>query len=739
MPIARPAASVTLEGFELRVLQIPLVSPFTTSFGTETVREVIIARALTADGRRLGRDRDRRRAAVLERVHAGRVGCRAPLADPRPARPADDRSRRGRRDARGPSSVTGWPKAGLELAVLDAALRADGRPLGEYLGAVHDRVPSGVSVGIQRDPAALVEVVRGYLDEGYVRIKIKIKPGRDIAETAAVRDAFGGIPLQVDANSAYTLADADTLAELDRFDLLLIEQPLQEDDLVDHATLARRLRTPVCLDESIVSEKAALDALALGAASVINIKAGRIGGYLEAVRIHDLCTDAGIPVWCGGMLETGIGRAANAALAALPGFTLPGDVSASNRFYVRDIVTEPAVLEDGHVRVPTGAGLGSRDRPDRARGLHRRARDRAPVGRRRRAVLDSPRRPHWLRLPSSSRAARARRSPRSRPLPQACPRVSRWSCSSCVPTSPSAERRCGSSTARTPTSSSTRLTFADDWFAGEAVRDRTSTIPAGRTVDLRFALPESACEDEPDAAARTSSVTLELESGATATAQVADPLGFTTLIHEKECLRHDLARVATLEWTSFTASAPPLPAELRLSIVPAGADATAELVDVQTTNLLQFAEEPRAVPACAARSPERMPPPRRRCRSSRSAATRTRSWRTSAARSSTSGSWSTGRREWSRWRHPRRCAARSSAGWPTGAGSDPAERWPAAIGWSDEHRRSRRPCRRARPTAPRSPAGRCGRGPCGTSPAVTSRSNSWGAVGRRRSCSPRSA
>ena len=215
-----------------------------------------------------------------------------------------------------------------------------------------------MSVGIQRDPAALVEAVGGYLDEGYVRIKIKIKPGRDVADTAAVRDAFGGIPLQVDANSAYTLADIETLAELDRFDLLLIEQPLQEDDIVDHATLARHLKTPVCLDESITSVKAAQDALALGAASVINIKAGRVGGYLEAVRIHDLCRDAAIPVWCGGMLETGIGRAANAALAALPGFTLPGDVSASSRFYHRDIVTEPAVLDGGHVRVPTGPGLG---------------------------------------------------------------------------------------------------------------------------------------------------------------------------------------------------------------------------------------------------------------------------------------------------------------------------------------------------------------------------------------------
>jgi o-succinylbenzoate synthase len=357
MPIARPTASVILEGFELRVLRIPLVAPFTTSFGTETVREVIVARALTADGEGWGEI----------------VTGAAPLYSSEYTQGAWDVALRWLipalldRHTLAPEEVAGvlgpivghrMAKAGLELAVIDAALRSEGRALGEYLGAVRDRVPSGVSVGIQRDPAALVEVVGGYLDEGYVRIKIKIKPGRDIAETAAVRDEFDAIPLQVDANSAYTLADVDTLAELDRFDLLLIEQPLQEDDLVDHATLARRLRTPVCLDESIVSAKAAIDALALGSASVINIKAGRVGGYLEAVRIHDLCADAGIPVWCGGMLETGIGRAANAVLAALPGFTLPGDVSASSRFYARDIVTEPAVLEDGHVRVPTGAGLG---------------------------------------------------------------------------------------------------------------------------------------------------------------------------------------------------------------------------------------------------------------------------------------------------------------------------------------------------------------------------------------------
>ena len=356
MPTAA-LAPITVDGFELRVLHLPLVSPFTTSFGTETVREVIVVRALIADGDGWGEIVTQHDPLYSSEYTQGAwdVAQRfliPALLDRRTLAPADVA------DMLEPFKGHRMAKAGLELAVLDAALRRDGIPLGAHLGAVRDRVPSGVSVGIQRDAAALVESVRDYLDEGYVRIKIKIKPGRDVRDTAAVRDAFGAIPLQVDANSAYTLADADTLAELDRFDLLLIEQPLQEDDLVDHATLAKRLRTPVCLDESVVSLKAAQDALALGSCRIINIKAGRVGGYLEAVRIHDLAQDAGIPVWCGGMLETGIGRAANAALAALPGFTLPGDVSASARFYTRDIVTEPAVLEDGHVRVPTGPGLG---------------------------------------------------------------------------------------------------------------------------------------------------------------------------------------------------------------------------------------------------------------------------------------------------------------------------------------------------------------------------------------------
>ncbi len=380
MPIARPAAAVTLEGFELRVLQIPLVSPFTTSFGTDTVREVIIARALTSDGEGWGEI----------------VTGAAPLYSSEYTQSAWDVALRWLvpalldRHTLAPEDVAvtlkpfvghRMPKAGLELAVLDAALRAEGRALGEYLGAVHDRVPSGVSVGIQRDPATLVEVVRGYLDEGYVRIKIKIKPGRDVAETAAVRDAFGGIPLQVDANSAYTLADIDTLAELDRFDLLLIEQPLQEDDIVDHATLARHLRTPVCLDESIVSHKAAVDALALGAASVINIKAGRVGGYLEAVAIHDLCRRC---------RDSGLVRRHARDRDRTRGERRPGGPSGLHA-PGRCVGVEPVLSARHRHRARRARGRSCarsdrprarrRDRPGRARGLHCRARARAAVGR----------------------------------------------------------------------------------------------------------------------------------------------------------------------------------------------------------------------------------------------------------------------------------------------------------------------------------------------------------------------
>ena len=225
-------------------------------------------------------------------------------------------------------------------------------------------MPSGVSVGIQDSIEQTLRVVDGYLDDGYVRIKLKIAPGWDVEPVRAVRAMFGDdVPLQVDANAAYTLLDTPTLRRLDEFDLLLLEQPLAEDDLRQHAILATRVQTPICLDESVVSAASAADAIALGAAQVINIKPGRVGGYLEAVRIHDLARANGIAVWCGGMVETGLGRSANAALASLPGFVLPGDISASARFYELDL-TEPVEMVDGEVTVDTTPGVGRAPIPE---------------------------------------------------------------------------------------------------------------------------------------------------------------------------------------------------------------------------------------------------------------------------------------------------------------------------------------------------------------------------------------
>jgi O-succinylbenzoate synthase len=254
-------------------------------------------------------------------------------------------------------------KAALETAVLDAELRAADTPLADYLGARYDRVPAGVAVGITEPIERLVEVVEGFVAQGYARVKLKIEPGRDVDVVRAVRERFPDLPLQVDANGAYAAGDMDALLALDPFELLLVEQPYAADDLLAHAELARCARTPVCLDESIVSAASARAAIALGACSVVNIKAPRVGGYLEARRVHDVCVASAIPVWCGGMLETGIGRAANIALAALPGFTLPGDLSASSRYFARDL-TEPFELDGGYLAVPRGAGIGVTPLPD---------------------------------------------------------------------------------------------------------------------------------------------------------------------------------------------------------------------------------------------------------------------------------------------------------------------------------------------------------------------------------------
>lgn len=250
-------------------------------------------------------------------------------------------------------------KAGLEMALWDLYGKQSGQSLKTLLGGRRNRVEVGVSVGIQESPQKLVQVVDDYLQQGYARVKLKIKPGRDIEDVQAVRRAFPTLRLQVDANSAYRLENALALKPLDALNLLLIEQPLDEEDLWDHHHLQKAFQTPLCLDESILSLQHARQALEMGACRIINIKAGRVGGLAEAVAIHDHCLSKGVPVWCGGMLETGVGRASNLALASLPGFTLPGDISATDRYYEEDITEERFVLNaDSTIDVPDQPGLG---------------------------------------------------------------------------------------------------------------------------------------------------------------------------------------------------------------------------------------------------------------------------------------------------------------------------------------------------------------------------------------------
>ncbi|MHB8588878.1 MAG: o-succinylbenzoate synthase [Candidatus Dormibacteraceae bacterium] len=345
-----------LHAVEMRRIHLSLVAPFETSFGVQTERDILLLKAITTDGEGWGEC-----AAGEEPTYSSEYvdGCQQVLVYhllPRllgqPHLEAEDVGRLLR-----PVHGHHMAKSAIEMAILDAQLRARGDSFGKYFGAVRTAVDCGVSVGIHRTIPELLETVGAYVEQGYRRIKLKIKPGWDVEPVRAVRERFGSVPLQVDANTAYSLSDAAHLANLDSFDLLLIEQPLPQEQVLAHAELAKLVRTPICLDESITSAQAAADAIQLGACRIVNIKPGRVGGYLEARRIHDLCAGHGLPVWMGGMLETGIGRAGNVAMAAMPNFSLPGDTSASDRYYHRDI-TAPFVLRDGRLDVPTGPGLG---------------------------------------------------------------------------------------------------------------------------------------------------------------------------------------------------------------------------------------------------------------------------------------------------------------------------------------------------------------------------------------------
>jgi o-succinylbenzoate synthase len=349
---------------ELRLVGLPLVRPFRTSFGEMTHKECVLVRVETEHAAGWGECvagpepdfseewnegvwlvlRDFLVPALLEGGDTSAVDLEHSLV-----------------------FVRGHPmaKAALVNALLDAELREQKRSLATFLGAERDRVECGVSVGIAASTPQLLEQVDGYLSEGYRRIKLKIEPWTDVERVRAVREAHPDIALSVDANASYTLDDVNVFRALDELGLVMIEQPLHHEDLVDHAKLQARIRTDLCLDESIRSAAAAAAAIELGACRIVNVKQGRVGGVLEARRVHDVCEAQDVPVWCGGMLETGIGRATNLALAAMPNFRLPGDTSASRRYFDEDL-TEPFELSpDGTMPVPTGPGIGVDPAPER--------------------------------------------------------------------------------------------------------------------------------------------------------------------------------------------------------------------------------------------------------------------------------------------------------------------------------------------------------------------------------------
>jgi O-succinylbenzoate synthase len=349
---------VIIERLELRLLRLPLVRFFETSFGRVYDRTFLLVRldggGVTAWGECVADHDPYYSAETVETAWHVISAFLAPLVlgvrfdHPRDVFPALRRVR-GHHMA----------KAAVEMAAWDLFATQAGVPLAAVLGGTRTRVAAGVSIGIQDSLDQLTDRVAAELADGYQRVKIKVKPGWDVAAAAAVRRRFGQVPLMVDANAAYGLDDAEHLARLDEFGLMMVEQPLDDDDIADHAALQRRLATPVCLDESIHSVRRGREAIDAGACRIINIKPGRVGGHGESIRLHDLCASRGVPVWHGGMLESGIGRAHNLHLSSLANFSLPGDVAASRRYYEPDLIDPPIdVAPDGTIGVPAGPGIG---------------------------------------------------------------------------------------------------------------------------------------------------------------------------------------------------------------------------------------------------------------------------------------------------------------------------------------------------------------------------------------------
>ncbi|HXO18608.1 MAG TPA: o-succinylbenzoate synthase [Thermoanaerobaculia bacterium] len=365
-----------IERIILREIALPLKEPFQISSGTTTDRRILLVELLSADGVEgwgecvAGEGPHYSPETVdtawlaLTRWIAPRVLGR-PFGGPEEVQPALDVDFRGHNMA----------KAALEMAAWELTARSRGISLAALLGGVggaRREIPVGISVGIQESPAKLVEKARSCLAQGYRKIKMKIKPGKDVAFVRAVREALGPeAPLMADANNAYTLSDIASLRALDELGLMMIEQPLAWDDLRRHAELQKELRTPICLDESITGVERAEDAIALHSGRIVNIKPGRVGGFRQSLAIHDLCAAHGIPVWCGGMLESGVGRAHNVALASLPNFTLPGDLSPSSRYWERDVVDPEWTMDaSGMVAVPIDRpGMGVEVDRERVEGL----------------------------------------------------------------------------------------------------------------------------------------------------------------------------------------------------------------------------------------------------------------------------------------------------------------------------------------------------------------------------------
>jgi O-succinylbenzoate synthase len=353
---------ITLTGMRLREIRLALREPFQISSGVVTERRILLLELTDASGITVWSECvagetpnyspesiDTAWIAISEWVAPRVLGV--PFTHPGDVHAVLERDFRGHNMA----------KAAVEMGMWAMAAEQAGLPLARLIGGTRTSIATGISLGIQKSPAALVDKARAAISQGYRKVKIKIKPGSDVEFVRAAREELGAeAPLMADANNAYTLDDIDRLAALDALDLMMIEQPLAWDDLVRHAELQRRLATPVCLDETITSLDRAIDMHTLGAGRIINIKPGRVGGFGSSIAIHDYCQQHGTPVWCGGMLESGVGRAYNVALASLPNFTKPGDVSPSARYWERDVVTPEWTMDaSGMVKVPLDApGIG---------------------------------------------------------------------------------------------------------------------------------------------------------------------------------------------------------------------------------------------------------------------------------------------------------------------------------------------------------------------------------------------